>query len=357
MRGVRMVAYACVAFLSTLLFLPTAQAQSLAGVTVRPAMVELDHSVDAGAEVAQSITVTNESAEEKEYFIYIQDIKGVADGGVPVFADPGEEKTGYELSEWLHIASGSLIVGAGASVELPLTIRVPETAAPGSHFGGIFISAEPPRLREIGAGVGYEVAVPIHIRVSGDVVDTARIRSFATDQLIYGTNAVRFEAKVENQGNILIRPSGPITVRGMFGDRVQVFMANESRAAVFPGTVRDFTFEYALDGFAFGRYEAVVALVYDGAYGQKTIDASLVFWVFPAKILMTVIGVFVAVFLIGYMLTRYYIRHAIMRAAGGRRIAPQRYRRGAGISRALFVFVSLLGVCTLFLLALLVFMA
>lgn len=348
---------ALVCVLGAFVFTQNALAQSGAGITVKPATIEPDRTVDAGNTFSESIMVTNESAEDKEYFVYVQDIKGVEDGGVPVFADPNEEKTGYELSAWLEVQSGVLMVPAGATREIPFTVRVPETAAPGSHFGGIFISAEPPRLREIGAGVGYEVAVPIHVRVSGEVVDTARIRSFSTDKLIYGDNTVRFEAKVENQGNILIRPSGPITITGMFGDRAEIFMANESRAGVFPGSVRDFAFDHQMKGFAFGRYEAIIALAYDGSYGQKTIDASLVFWVFPVKVLLMIIGAFAAIFIIGYLLTRYYINQAIMRAAGGRRITPRRYRRRAGISRTLFVFVSILGVCTLFLLAFLVLMA
>jgi len=348
---------ALVCVLGAFVFAQHTFAQSPAGISVKPATIEPDRTVDAGNEFSQSITVTNQSAEDKEFFVYVQDIKGVEAGGVPIFADPGEEKTGYELSQWLEVQTGALMVPAGESREVPFVVHVPDTASPGSHFGGIFISAEPPKLRQIGAGVGYEVAVPIHVRVSGEVIDTARIRSFSTDKLIYGDGSVRFEAKVENQGNILIRPAGPITITGMFGKRAEVFTANENRAGVFPGSVRDFVFDHDIEGFAFGRYEAIIALAYDGSYGQKTIDASLVFWVFPVKILLTIVGTFAGIFLVGYILTRYYINQAIMRAAGGRRIAARRYRRGAGISRTLFVLVSVLGVFTLFLLALLVLMA
>jgi hypothetical protein len=346
---------AVVLLLITSFWTETSHAQMSAGITIIPAFVE--ELVDPGAERTFTFVVTNESGEDKEYFIYARDIKGVEDGGRPIFADPNEEKTGFELTQWLSLGESSIRVPAGSSVEIPVTMRVPQDASPGSHFGGVFVSVEPPRLREIGAGVGYEVASVISIRISGDVIDTARVRAFSTDRLVYGDGNISFDAKIENQGNILIRPSGPVTITGMFGGQPQVFMVNDNRAGVFPGTVRDFEFDVTLDGFAFGRYEAVLALSYDAAYGQKTIDSSVVFWVFPAKILLIVLGVFAAIFLIGYALVRYYINQAIMRASGGRRIVSARYRRRGGVSRVLFVFVSVMSALALFLVALLILLA
>jgi hypothetical protein len=91
--------------------------------------------------------------------------------------------------------------------------------------------------------------------------------------------------------------------------------------------------------------------------GQKTIDATLIFWIFPIKIMLTILGVFLGIILVGYFLTKYYINQAIIRAAGGRRITTQRYRKQVGISRFTFVFVVLMIVFVLFLLVMLIFSA
>ncbi len=330
-------------------------AQDNAGITLIPATIE--KPANPGDVLNEVLVVTNESTEDKEYFIYKKDIKGVETGGVPIFAEEGTEKTGYEITEWIAIPTEPIKVPANSSFELPIVITVPDTATPGSHFGGIFISAEPPKLRETGAGVGYEVVSIISIRISGDVVDTARIRQFSTDKLLYSTKNVRFTAKIENQGNILIRPRGPMTITGMFGTKPETVLVNPSLAGVFPGTMRDIEIPWTGEGLGFGKYEAVVALVYEGGDGQKTIDATLVFWIFPVKIMLTILGVFVAIIVVGYVLTKYYINQAIMRAAGGRRIVPQKYRKQVGISRFAFVFVSLMAVVVLFLLVILIFFA
>lgn len=349
--------FVAVLFLTVLYVLPV-HAQDNAGITLIPTFIDNDGPVNPGEILSRTLTVTNESATDKEYYVYKKNIKGVGDGGVPLFAEEGAEVTGFELSEWIELpVEQPLAVPAYGSREIPITIRVPENATPGSHFGGIFVSVEAPKLRQTGAGVGYEVASIVHFRISGDIVDTARIRSLSTDKLLYGSKNVKFTAKIENQGNILIQPRGPITITSMFSAEPDVFTINENLAGVFPGTMRDIDFEWNSDGLGFGRYEAILALVYDGAFGQKTIDASVVFWVFPIKIMLIIFGVVVGIAVAGYAFTRYYINQAILRAGGGRRIVPQRYRAQVGISRFAFIFTMLMAVLVLFLLVLLIFSA
>ncbi len=349
----RLFVFVCLFFVGT--FTHLVSAQQNAGITLVPATIE--EPANPGDVLSETLTITNESNIEKEFFIYKKNIKGVEAGGVPLFAEEGAERTGYELSEWISISAESVLVPAFGSVELPVIITVPDSATPGSHFGGIFVSAEPPKLREIGAGVGYEVASVVSIRISGGINDTARIRSFATDKLLYSEKNVTFFAKIENQGNILIRPRGPISITSMFGTDPEVFSVNDTLAGVFPGTVRDIEFTWQSDGIGFGRYEAILALSYDGDDGQKTIDASLIFWIFPVKIMLGILSAIVVVLALGYFLTKYYINQAIMRSAGGRRIPPQKYRKQVGISRFAFVFISLMAVLVVFLLVLLIFFA
>jgi len=342
-------------FLFALLSLPTVLFAQGSGIKIIPAVIE--EGADPGGVFTREVKITNVGDEEKEYYVYKRDIVGVEEGGVPVFAEEGSERTGYEITEWLSFQTEPITLKPGETITFPITITVPSDATPGSHFGGIFVSQEPPKLREIGAGVGYEVATVISIRISGAVVDDARIRSFSSDKLFYSTKNVAFTAKVENQGNILIRPRGPLEIRSMFGGDPIRMTINESLAGVFPGTVREFTFSWEDEGLGFGRYEAILALSYDADGGQKTIDASLYFWVFPTNVLLPIALGFIAFILIGYFLTRYYINQAIVRAQGARRIVSTRSRRNAGISRLTFVFVSLMGALVLFLLVLLILFA
>jgi len=330
-------------------------AQDSAGITLVPASIE--EPADLGAVFTRELKITNQSDADTLYYLSKRNIKGVEAGGVPIFAEDDAEITGFELSEWLAFESETVFIPARQTVIVPFVISVPEDATPGSHFGGVFVSVEPPRLRQTGAGVGYVVSSVISIRVTGDVIDTARIRSLSTDKIIYSEKNVSFIAKIENQGSILIRPRGPMTIESTFSGKRETFIVNDNLAGVFPGAVRDIAFTWESEGLGFGRYEAVLALVYDGQGGQRTIDATHSFWVFPIKIMMIILGSFLGIFAAGYLLTRYYIRQAIMRASGTRRIVTQRYRRQAGLSRFAFVFVSMLTVLVIFLIILLMLFA
>lgn len=346
-------------FVIVLLFVcvsPLVQAQSeKAGIKVIPAFV--DGLANPGEVLNREIKITNVSGEEKEYYIYKRDIKGVEEGGVPIFAEEGAEKTGYEISEWISLQTEPISIAPNETVTFSFTINVPDNASPGSHFGGIFVSVEAPKLREIGAGVGYEVASIVSIRISGDVIDDARVRSFSTDRLFYSSKNVSFTAKIENQGNILIRPRGPLTITSMLGGKPETILVNDTLAGVFPNTIRELNFDWNSEGIGFGRYEAVLALSYDAADGQKTIDATLVFWIFPTKIIVPVLIGFASILIFGYLLIRYYINQAVMRAAGGRRISTYRYRKQVGISRFTFVFVTIMGAFVIFLIVLLIVFA
>lgn len=344
-----------VLFFLSLYFTTLAHAQDNSGLTIIPAFIE--EAANPGDVFPQTLKVTNESESEKEYYIYKKNIKGVETGGVPVFSEDEGEVTGYEITEWISLPSEKILLSPGQSTEIEFVVAVPNDATPGSHFGAIFISLEPPKLRTIGAGVGYEVASIVSIKIRGDIIDTARIRSFSSDKLIYSKKDVSFKARIENQGNILIRPRGPLTITSMWGGKPAALSVNDSQAGVFPGTLRDLEFTWKEDGIGFGRYEAILALVYEGEDGQKTIDATHVFWIFPVGIMATILGIFVLIFLIGYVFTKYYIKEAVRRASGGRMIAPQRYRRQVGISRLVFILISLLALLVLFLVVVFVFFA
>lgn len=348
-RFARFVLLVCIAFFG--FNTSNVFAADNAGITLVPAMIE--ESADPGATLTKTLKITNDSTQDKEYYIYKKNIKGVEAGGVPLFAQDETEKTGYEMTEWIIIPTEPIKVAAGATVDLPVTINVPSSATPGSHFGGVFVSAEPPKLREIGAGVGYEVASIMSIRISGDIIDTARIRSLATDKLLYSKKDVHFTAKIENQGNILIRPRGPVTITSMFG-KSETLTVNDSQAGVFPGTVRGIEFDWKDDSLGFGRYEAVLALSYDGVNGQQTIVSTTTFWVFPIKIMVSILVGLIALAGLGYGLTRYYINQAIVRSAGSRKINSQRYRKQVGISRFTFVSITIMMILVFFLLVLLI---
>ena len=331
-------------------------AQSSAGVSINRATIEAP--ADPGDVMQESFEVTNLSDTEQTYYIFARDIVGVRDGNAPEFAREGQEKTGFELSEWIDLPGEPLVVPPGGKETVSFTINVPDNATPGSHFGGVFVSVEPPKFREIGASVGYDVASIVSIKISGDAIISAQIREFSTEKIIHGSTAVQFNVRVQNTGNVLVRPVGPLEVFNMFGRRVHQETFNETSGGVFPGTIRDFKENWSDENPGFGRYQAVLSLVYEADGGNRTIDSTVSFWILPMKIIGPALLVLVVLLLISYFAVRLYVRRALNQASGGRgRQLVRRQRKSRQISMLMLVSIVLLTVTALFLILLLILFA
>lgn len=333
------------------------QAQEGSGIGIKPATIE--DAAQPGEVKEYTVGVSNLSDTTQTYYVFTRDITGVQPGGVPLYADEGAEKTGYELTQWVTLGVDEVTVEPGEEYPLNVKIEVPEFATPGSHFGGVFISLTPPKLRSTGAAIGYQVANIISIRVAGDAVVNAQIRQFSTGNYIYGESKVDFNARIENKGTVLVRPIGPLEVHNMFGKRVAILTFNEGKAAVFPGVTRDdFDIVWEDEGPGFGRYQAVLSLVYGDQGRQSTISSTVSFWILPMNIILPALGVLAFLLLTVYITVKVYIRNKLNMASGGsQRIARNRRRNNGGMSALLLVAVVMLAVTALFLIILLALFA
>lgn len=333
-----------------------AMAQESSGIGIAPSTIE--DKAEPGQLFTQDLKITNLSDEDQEYFLFPRDIEGVRNGGVPIFADDGLETTGFEMSSWIFLPEDQPFqVAAGQTITVPVRIQVPEDATPGSHFAGLFASIEPPKLRSTGASVGYGVVSVVSLLIAGDTIESVSIREFSTDSKLYGSTDVAFDLRIENKGNVLTRPYGPLEITNMFGKRVDLLTANEKLDGVFPGTIRDFTFPWSSDEVGFGQYTATVGLVYGSDDENRSITAETTFWVLPMDIIGPALIVLLILFGVVYFGVRAYIRSTVKRLSGGRTTRARARRASGPASPVVLVMVVFLAVTTLFLLVLLVLFA
>lgn len=321
------------------------------GIGLKPATVEVSL---APGEVKQfTVVISNVSGVDQLYYLYKRDIVGVKDGGVPVFADNDIEKTSLELSQWITLEAQTLSIPKGEERPLSFIISIPENAPTCDHFGGIFVSAEPPELRESGAAVGYEVGNIISVRVAGECTVEASIRQFSTDNYIYGKSEVNFSARIQNEGNTLVRPTGPLEINNMFGKQVAKLSFNNEQAGVYPGATREFTMSWLGDGPGFGRYEAILSPVYGEDGIKKTMSSTATFWVLPMNIILPAFGVLAFILLVTYISIRLYIRNKLAdygTVGSTRRLV--RRRKDSSSSVLLLIFTVMASVTAVFMIIL-----
>jgi hypothetical protein len=221
----------------------------------------------------------------------------------------------------------------------------------------IFVTVEAPHLRANGAAVGYEVGAIVSLRIAGDVVETARIREFSTDKLIYSKPDVKFKVRVDNPGTVLIRPRGPLQViNTITGKQLAILTVNDTLGGVFPGTTRDFEIAWQDSELAFGRYQGVVGLLYGEQGAQTTVSAVVSFWILPAHIILPVVGILLFIILAVYFGVRLHIKRTLdtMVVSGARRVPARRRGQDRGVTSLVLVAVTILSVSAVFLVGLLI---
>jgi hypothetical protein len=235
---------------------------------------------------------------------------------------------------------------------VPFVVRVPSDASPGSHFGGIFFDQRPVKQQTTGTGIGIRIGSVISLRIAGDIVEESRLREFSTDKFLYNVPIVTFLTRAENLGNVLVRPRGLVEISDMFGKKMSTVRVNDAAAPIFPGESRPFSVGWEYDGFAFGRYQAVVSLTY-GEDGKKTISGTTSFWVLPVKPIIIVLGVILALILGLYISMKVYVRKKLreMGASSNKRADADMYGRkySRSGSRLMMVVVGIFLLCVIIL--------
>jgi len=336
------------------MFSATALLAQGTGVRISPALIE--ETLDAGETVTYEFSVVNLDPNEQTYFLFTRNISGVSDGGAPIFAQDELEQTGFELADWVVLPTNQITIPAGGEEQISFTMNVPSDASPGSHFGGIFVSLEPPDMAESGASVGFQVANILSIRVAGDAVEQASIRQFSTGKFLYGSQNVDFNVRIENTGNVLVRPVGPLEITNSLGRKVGSVTFNESQAGVFPADTRTFDdIQWVGDAVGFGRYEALLSAGYGDDGAKKTMSSTVTFWILPINIIGPAIGALVFILLVTVIGVRVYIKRALAQHNTGRRLVKRRGQPSSSMN--LLLTVTVLVVIALFLLIMLVLFA
>ncbi len=341
----------CAVFLCLINY-PVLAASGL-GIGVSP--VKIEDVVDPGQVLQKEIRVTNNSSSAITFYAYLKDFKASEDeNGAPKVIAPGSEE-GYFLASWIDITAEGIEFGPNEEKTISFTINVPPETGPGGYYGGVYFGTEPPQIHldeeEKGAGmaIGQQTGCLVLLQVKGAVYEEARIREFNTDKELYNTPfEVKFITRIENLGNVHVKPYGAITIENMFGKEIAVVRVNEKGGNILPKSIRKFEDEFWKDTMGFGRYKAKLGLVYGtspdmGGQGKQSIFSEKYFWIFPWKIIMPIILGLVFFTGLMFLLLKLYKNKAVRKAMEQAGLGQVRYvQQYQGPSPALHLTMILL---------------
>lgn len=317
---VRIISFFGAVLLGTLFLVLPAEA-----ITLNPPIFEFQ--VSPGDTLEDTIKIFNESEKDKLHLVpeivNFTHKEGDETTGTP-FYYPGEEvKTGYELAPWVSMEDIDFELGPFVRKTVPFSIAVPETASPGSYFGGVIFKSVP-QEGEQGVGLSAGTAVMMILRVAGDADESAVLTDFSRDKDGYTHLPVEFTARVANEGNVHLQPTGTVRITDVFGRQAAVVEMNPELRSVLPGSARRYVANWGnpvdedagelsrqWNQFKFGKFTAELTMAY--GTGGQSFTATQTFWAIPWLVITILIGGAVLLLLVIRGLLSWYAKRIIKR--------------------------------------------
>ncbi len=286
-------------------------AQGGQGLEISPPLIEL--KTDPGKTVTSTIRVRNVTQDTLVIKSQINDFVANGEDGQPKLLLDTDEESPYSIKSWI-VSVPAITLKKGEQKPILVTLRVPDDASPGGHFGVIRFTGTPPELEDTGVSLSASVGTLMLVNVSGNTSESAEVSDLYTAQngkkrSFFEYGPITIVERIKNTGNVFFKPSGSVRVNNMFGRPVETFSINENGGNVLPGSTRKFEQELS-NKLLFGRYTVQADIV----YGEKNsiITESTSFWVIPYKL--------IAIFLAGVVLTvlfvKRYNRYIVKKAQG-----------------------------------------
>lgn len=260
--------------LASLALLLPASAQAF---SVSPAVIDLSGA--RGATASASLTVKNDDAREKTYYLQAVKFAPREESSAPRFIPYEEDHAG--LPEWLSFEKRVRVPASGA-LEVPVKVAVPADAASGTRHAAILVSDAPyDVVAAQGAPIQARVAVLLFFTVEGETEAKAALLDFVPTAPagVRTDAAVPFRARVQNQGNVVAVPRGNVTLTDLFGRTVAAAEVNAEAGRIIPGTTRTFEGALAPSAFALGPMTATLELSY--APDAPALRSSFSFFLLP----------------------------------------------------------------------------
>jgi hypothetical protein len=325
-----------IAFISIFSLAVFAQTQTNYDVTVSP--VFFDFSSNPGGQISDKIRLRNDSNSPITINIKVEKLRGDLNGNFSLNSNNNDGSL-----SWIKFSANRIVAKALEWTDVPFTINIPKDGAYGYYFAISFEEVKNGQIARNGAQLTGAAAVPILLDVIKEGARSeAKILEFKTANYVNEYLPVDFTVKVENTGNIHVKPHGNIFISNGNSKSLASLDINPNLGSVIPQSARIFTASW-LDGFAvmepiiidgqpkldnkgnpqehlvinwdrltsfrIGKYDANLLMVFDNGTKDIPLEANLSFWVFPYKLIAgLIVGLIIIILLVRLALKNYVNR-------------------------------------------------
>ncbi len=322
------------------IFGPLALAQTPSNYDVTVSPVFFDFSSNPGDTVIDKVRIRNNTSSPLPIKLGVQRLTGDESGDLTL-----RDTSDDDSLSWIKFNQDSIIAKPLEWTDVPFTITIPKDAAYGYYYAITFTQDNTNPLAKTGVALTGVAAVPIllNVRKEGAKAE-AKILNFSVNSYINEYLPIDFTVKLENTGNIHVRPRGNIFISGGQGKDIAILDVNGSLANVIPNTKRDFKVSWSdgflvkepvmedgqvkldkngkaiekltinwnkLTSFRMGKYTANLLMIYDSGKRDVSLESTVTFWVLPYKAIIAGIIFIALLILVVRFALRIYIKREI----------------------------------------------
>lgn len=274
---------------------------------VGPGKFELE--LAPGQSRTVELIISNRMGQRELFELSFEDAEGNSSGDA-VVSLLGERTGPYTIKDYLSVPYSKFYLDQGERVRVPVTISIPADAEPGGRYGSVLTSITT-NPNDDGEGSGTRSASAIVSRIGtlffvtspGDIDRQGQLSAFDTTsgKHFFFSGPVDFQMVFENTGSVHLTPSGLLSITNILGETVgEVELLPWF---VLPQSVRTKPVSWNRE-FLLGRYEATLEL--NRGYDNIVDTQTVVFWVLPWKLMLSVFaGLFVFFLIIRFFTSRF----------------------------------------------------
>lgn len=325
-------------FFGSALFTETTHAAATGfSLTTSPSPISL--TTAPGTTVTTEFRVLNNGTQPEHLRVGLMKFKASGESGRPNLYD---REPGDTYFDWASFSPSSFNALPGQWVKVKMTITVPKTASLGYYYAVTFqrSTENNPAERQSASVIGASATLVLLNVKTPNQRPELKLADFTTNHKLYQYLPATLTVRVQNSGNIHLRPGGNIFIkRG--SKTVATLTVNPYQGNILPNSYREFTADWRdgfpiyqdkqIDGkpaltrdgkpdrslhwdltkltkFRFGKYTAQAVVVYNDGTRDIPMEATTSFWVIPWTLILIVLSVVLLVVAGAWVTTRHLFK-------------------------------------------------
>lgn len=259
------------------------------------------------------VNISNRLGSKRLFALNTEDMTAGGDENEGTIKLLGDQVGPYTIKDYISVPYDHFYIDNNERVVVPVTISIPDDAEPGGFYGSILTEVMPDGTSEKDSEVApttplvTRIGTLFYVTTPGETEEEGSLLDFTTipNKSFYISGPVDMGLVYENTGSVHLTPYGNIIITNILGDTVgQVEL---DPWYVMPKSVR--TREISWDReFLFGRYTVTADI--ERGYGNNVDTRSLVVWIVPWKMMVTVFaGVFIFFLILRFIMRNFEFKH------------------------------------------------